>query len=148
LPAQSESEVHAQVPGTRKGGCEAGKKPAGMFSGGNGIPLERVEIERSPLKYTIRPCQKLEDLAELVMVQQKICGYAGHELYPLRLFVTLKRIGGRSREHRSPNAVKPPRSAPTPVGSARATARILRAKVGHHRIRIRPEVSALLIGPL
>jgi predicted GNAT superfamily acetyltransferase len=56
--------------------------------------LERVEIERDRLKYTIRPCQKLEELAALVKVQQEIWGYAEHELYPLRLFVTLKRIGG------------------------------------------------------
>jgi len=47
------------------------------------------------LKYTIRPCQKLEELAALVKVQQKIWGYAEHELYPLRLFVTLQRIGGQ-----------------------------------------------------
>ena len=66
-----------------------------MFSGGNGIPLERVEIEGSQLKYTIRPCQKLEEFAALVKVQQEIWGYAEHELYPLRLFVTLRRIGGQ-----------------------------------------------------
>jgi predicted GNAT superfamily acetyltransferase len=57
--------------------------------------LERVEIERSQLKYTIRPCQKLEELAAIVKVQRQIWGYAEHELYPLRLFVTLKRIGGQ-----------------------------------------------------
>ena len=56
--------------------------------------MERVEIERTPLNYTIRPCQKLEELAALVRVQRRIWGYAEHELYPLRLFVTLKRIGG------------------------------------------------------
>ena len=47
------------------------------------------------MKYTIRPCQKLEELAALVKVQRQIWGYAEHELYPLRLFVTLKRIGGQ-----------------------------------------------------
>jgi predicted GNAT superfamily acetyltransferase len=57
--------------------------------------LERVEIERSQLKYTIRPCQKLEELAAIVKVQRQIWGYAEHELYPLRLFVTLRRIGGQ-----------------------------------------------------
>jgi predicted GNAT superfamily acetyltransferase len=56
--------------------------------------LERVEVKRSQLKYTIRPCQKLEELAAIVKVQREIWGYAEHELYPLRLFVTLKRIGG------------------------------------------------------
>jgi len=48
------------------------------------------------LKYKIRPCQKLEELAALIKVQQKIWGYAEHELYPLRLFVTLRRIGGQA----------------------------------------------------
>jgi predicted GNAT superfamily acetyltransferase len=48
------------------------------------------------LKYTIRRCQKLEELAALVKVQREIWGYAEHELYPLRLFVTLKRIGGHA----------------------------------------------------
>jgi predicted GNAT superfamily acetyltransferase len=47
------------------------------------------------LKYTIRACQKLEELAAIVKVQRQIWGYAEHELYPLRLFVTLKRIGGQ-----------------------------------------------------
>jgi predicted GNAT superfamily acetyltransferase len=57
--------------------------------------LERVEVERNQLKYTIRPCQKLEELGTIVEVQRRIWGYAEHELYPLRLFVTLKRIGGQ-----------------------------------------------------
>jgi predicted GNAT superfamily acetyltransferase len=57
--------------------------------------LERVEIERSQMKYTIRPCQNLNELAALVKVQREIWGYAEHELYPLRLFVTLQRIGGQ-----------------------------------------------------
>jgi predicted GNAT superfamily acetyltransferase len=46
------------------------------------------------LKYTIRPCQKLEELAALVKIQREIWGYAEYEVYPLRLFVTLKRTGG------------------------------------------------------
>jgi predicted GNAT superfamily acetyltransferase len=58
--------------------------------------LERAEVKRSQLKYTIRPCQKLEELAALVKVQREIWGYAEHELYPLRLFVTLRRIGGQA----------------------------------------------------
>ena len=57
--------------------------------------MERVEDERSQMKYAIRPCQKLEELAALVKVQQEIWGYAEHELYPLRLFITLQRIGGQ-----------------------------------------------------
>ena len=58
--------------------------------------MERVEGKRRQLKYTIRPCQKLDELASLVKVQREIWGYAEHELYPLRLFVTLKRIGGQT----------------------------------------------------
>ena len=55
--------------------------------------MERVEIER--VKYTVRPCQKLEELAALIKVQQTIWGYTEHELYPLRLFVTLRNVGGQ-----------------------------------------------------
>ena len=58
--------------------------------------MERVEVKRSQLKYTIRACQKLEELGALVKVQREIWGYAEHELYPLRLFVTLRRIGGQA----------------------------------------------------
>ena len=57
--------------------------------------MERVKIEGSQLKYKIRPCRKLEEFAALVKVQQEIWGYAEHELYPVRLFVTLWRIGGQ-----------------------------------------------------
>jgi predicted GNAT superfamily acetyltransferase len=55
--------------------------------------LERAEIER--VKYTVRPCETLEELAALVKIQQEIWGYAEHEVYPLRLFVTLRKIGGQ-----------------------------------------------------
>jgi len=55
--------------------------------------LERVEVER--VKYTIRACETLEELAALVKIQQQIWGYAEHEVYPLRLFVTLRKIGGQ-----------------------------------------------------
>jgi len=48
------------------------------------------------LKYTIRPCQKLEEFSAIVKVQREIWGYAEHELYPLRLFITLRRIGGQA----------------------------------------------------
>ena len=57
--------------------------------------MERVEVKRGQLKYAIRPCQKLDELAAVVKAQREIWGYAEHELYPLRLFVTLKRIGGQ-----------------------------------------------------
>jgi predicted GNAT superfamily acetyltransferase len=56
--------------------------------------LERVEVKRKQLKYIIRPCQKLKELAAIVKVQREIWGYAEYEVYPLRLFVTLQRIGG------------------------------------------------------
>jgi len=55
--------------------------------------LERLEVER--VKYTIRPCKTLEEFAALVKIQQEIWGYAEHEVYPLRLFVTLRKIGGQ-----------------------------------------------------
>lgn len=57
--------------------------------------MEPVEIEGSPLKYAIRPCETLAELAALIEIQQDIWGYAEHEVYPLRLFVTLERIGGQ-----------------------------------------------------
>ncbi len=47
------------------------------------------------MKYTIRACETLRELAALVKIQQQIWGYAEHEVYPLRLFVTLRKIGGQ-----------------------------------------------------
>ena len=58
--------------------------------------MEPVESEGSPLNYTIRRCATLAELAALVKIQQEIWGYAGREVYPLRLFVTLRRIGGQA----------------------------------------------------
>ena len=55
--------------------------------------MEGAEIER--VKYTIRPCATLGELAALVRIQREIWGYAEHEVYPLRLFVTLRKIGGQ-----------------------------------------------------
>lgn len=46
------------------------------------------------MKYSIRPCRNLRDLAACVQIQKHIWGYADAELYPQRLFVTLNRIGG------------------------------------------------------
>ena len=55
--------------------------------------MERVEVET--VKYTIRACETLPEFAALVKIQQQIWGYAEHEVYPLRLFVTLRKIGGQ-----------------------------------------------------
>jgi predicted GNAT superfamily acetyltransferase len=44
--------------------------------------------------YTIRPCQSQEELAACVTLQKEIWGYAEGEVYPLRLFISLTRIGG------------------------------------------------------
>ena len=55
--------------------------------------MEGAEIER--VKYTIRPCETLKELAALVKIQREIWEYAEHEVYPLRLFVTLRKIGGQ-----------------------------------------------------
>ncbi len=46
------------------------------------------------MNYTIRPCQSREELAACVSLQKEIWGYAEHEVYPLRLFVNLAKIGG------------------------------------------------------
>lgn len=47
------------------------------------------------MKYTIRACETIEELVALVKIQRQIWGYAKHEVYPLRLFVTLRKIGGQ-----------------------------------------------------
>jgi len=52
-------------------------------------------VSRSNAGYTIRPCETLDELAGCVSLQKLIWGYAEHEVYPLRLFVTLNRIGGQ-----------------------------------------------------
>jgi predicted GNAT superfamily acetyltransferase len=44
--------------------------------------------------HTIRPCRTREELAACVTLQKKVWGYSERELYPLRLFVTLTKIGG------------------------------------------------------
>lgn len=46
------------------------------------------------MDYTIRPCRTLEELSACVCLQKTIWGYTDHELYPLRLFVNLEKIGG------------------------------------------------------
>ncbi len=56
--------------------------------------MARNQRSRNPVAYSIRLCEKLEDLAACVRIQKDIWGYAEHELYPQRLFVNLGRIGG------------------------------------------------------
>lgn len=45
-------------------------------------------------RYTLRPCRTLVELAACIRLQQDIWGYTDSELYPLRLFVTIGKIGG------------------------------------------------------
>ncbi len=45
-------------------------------------------------EYTLRPCAGLDELAACIKLQKEIWGYAPEELYPLRLFVNLTKIGG------------------------------------------------------
>jgi len=47
--------------------------------------------------YSIRPCRNLVELSAAVKIQQEVWGYSERELYPLRLFVNLARIGGHVR---------------------------------------------------
>lgn len=46
------------------------------------------------MRYAIRPCRTLDELAACVDLQKTIWGYAERELYPLRLFVNLGKVGG------------------------------------------------------
>lgn len=48
------------------------------------------------MNYTVRPCQNLGELSACVALQKAIWGYAEQELYPLRLFVNLNKIGGHT----------------------------------------------------
>ncbi len=45
-------------------------------------------------EYTFRPCQTRDELATCVTIQKEIWGYAENEVYPLRLFINLMKIGG------------------------------------------------------
>jgi predicted GNAT superfamily acetyltransferase len=56
--------------------------------------LERAQGRGSKVTYTIRPCETLDELAACVKIQKEVWGYAERELYPLRLFVNLSKIGG------------------------------------------------------
>lgn len=46
------------------------------------------------MNYTIRPCETQNELSACVDLQKRVWGYSDRELYPLRLLVTLARIGG------------------------------------------------------
>lgn len=46
------------------------------------------------MNYEIRPCRSLHELAACVTLQRRIWGYAEYEVYPMRLFVNLPKIGG------------------------------------------------------
>lgn len=48
------------------------------------------------MKYTIRSCKNLEELATCVSLQKEIWGYADREIYPLRLLVNLMKMGGNA----------------------------------------------------
>ena len=56
--------------------------------------MDRCQIQGVPVGYRLRRCEQREELAECVRIQKEIWGYPEHELYPLRLFVNLGRIGG------------------------------------------------------
>jgi predicted GNAT superfamily acetyltransferase len=45
-------------------------------------------------EYSIRPCETRDELAACVELQKTIWGYAVNEVYPLRLFINLAKIGG------------------------------------------------------
>ena len=46
------------------------------------------------MNYSIRLCEKREELEACVRVQKEIWDYSDRDLYPLRLFVNLNQIGG------------------------------------------------------
>ena len=46
------------------------------------------------MNYSVKPCHTLEQFAACVSLQKQIWGYAEQEVYPLRLFINLTKIGG------------------------------------------------------
>jgi len=56
--------------------------------------LGRNQNSGNGVDYVLRPCQDLQELAECILIQKEIWGYTDRELYPLRLFASLLRIGG------------------------------------------------------
>lgn len=53
-----------------------------------------VQKETTHGEYDLRPCRSIEELAACITLQRQIWGYAPNEVYPLRFFVTLTRVGG------------------------------------------------------
>ena len=56
--------------------------------------MDRHQKTGNPVGYSLRLCEKQEELAACVRIQKEIWGYSESELYPRRLFVNLSRIGG------------------------------------------------------
>jgi predicted GNAT superfamily acetyltransferase len=56
--------------------------------------LDKHQKTGNPLGYSLHLCETRQDLAACVRIQKEIWGYSESELYPLRLFVNLGRIGG------------------------------------------------------
>ena len=56
--------------------------------------MDRHKKTGNPVGYSLRLCEKQAELAACVRIQKEIWGYSESELYPLRLFVNLGRIGG------------------------------------------------------
>ena len=46
------------------------------------------------MSYVIRHCRSANELESCVALQKKVWGYSDHEVYPLRLFVNIQRVGG------------------------------------------------------
>lgn len=46
------------------------------------------------MNYTIRQCESIEEFADCVVLQRVVWGYRDNEIYPLRMFVNISRIGG------------------------------------------------------
>jgi predicted GNAT superfamily acetyltransferase len=46
------------------------------------------------MSYSIRPCHSHDELGACAALQKQIWGYADYEVYPLRLFINLTKIGG------------------------------------------------------
>jgi len=59
-----------------------------------GAPALPSLAPATKVNYTIRSCHRLEEFEACVRVQKEIWGYPDHELYPLRLFVNIPKIGG------------------------------------------------------
>jgi predicted GNAT superfamily acetyltransferase len=56
--------------------------------------LDRHQNLGNGINYSLRPCENLQELTQCILIQKEIWGYTERELYPLRLFANLVRIGG------------------------------------------------------